>query len=73
MFKKRAKKYNFKQSMQADYYGSEAVRTKYEYLFEGFLREAGLPYLINQVFCFECDKFFHTSIVIYQNNVIIVG
>lgn len=44
--------------MNEDYFGSAAIRTKYEYLLEFFLREAQLPFFVNQVFCFKCNKFF---------------
>lgn len=57
VYKKR-RKYNFRNSMNEDYFGSAAIRTKYEYLLESFLREAGLPFFVNQVFCFKCNKFF---------------
>ena len=54
----KGRKYNFREKMIEDYYGNSAIRTKFEYLFEGFLKEAGLPYLVNQVFCFSCNKWF---------------
>lgn len=56
--KKRGRKWSFRESLNADYYGSAAIRTKYEYLLQGFLEEASVPYLVNQVFCFTCNKFF---------------
>ena len=56
--KKRGRKWSFRNSMMADYYGDGAVRTKFEYLLQGFLEEASVPYLVNQVFCFSCDNFF---------------
>src|SRR3982751_4863209 len=56
--KRRTRKWNFRESMNADFYGSGAIRTKYEYLLQGFLEEASVPYLVNQLFCFSCDKFF---------------
>lgn len=49
---------NYNHQQPADYYGNAPVRTKCEFLLEGFLREAKIPYLINQVFCFECDRFY---------------
>jgi hypothetical protein len=55
---KRKSKY-FRNKMNCvDYYGDAAIRTKYEYMAESFLKEAGIPYHINQVFCFTCDKFY---------------
>jgi hypothetical protein len=56
--KKRTRKYSFRNEMMQDYYGDGAVRTKFEYLLQGFLEEASVPYLVNQIFCFSCDKFF---------------
>ncbi len=41
-----------------DNYGTEAIRTQYEILFEMIFKKAGIPYLINQVFCFNCNKWF---------------
>lgn len=55
---KKRKRMSFRNKMQADYYGNTAIRTKYEFLFQGFLDEAKIPYLVNQVFCFECNRFF---------------
>lgn len=49
----------FRQKMKpADYYGNCPIRTKYEYMAQGFLEEVGIPYHINQVFCFSCNKFY---------------
>lgn len=41
-----------------DYYGDGPVRTKFEYTAESFLREAGIPFHLNQVFCFTCNDFY---------------
>lgn len=55
---KRKQKY-FKNKMNnQDYYGDAPIRTKYEYMAQGFLIEAGIPFHINQVFCFSCNKFY---------------
>lgn len=55
---KRKQKYFKNKTNNQDYYGDAPIRTKYEYMAQGFLIEAGIPFLINQVFCFSCNKFY---------------
>ena len=38
---------------------TDSIRTKYELVFESYLKLLGQPYLINQVFCFTCGNFYH--------------
>jgi hypothetical protein len=34
------------------------IRTRYEFLFEKYLKALGTPFLINQVMCFRCGNFY---------------
>lgn len=34
------------------------IRTRYEFLFEKYLKALGAPFLINQVMCFRCGNFY---------------
>ena len=38
---------------------TDSIRTKYELVFESYLKLLGQPYLINQVFCFTCGNFYY--------------
>ena len=35
-----------------------SIRTHHELVFESYLKLLGMPYLINQIFCFNCSNFY---------------
>lgn len=37
---------------------SDSIRTRYEEIYESYLRLLGQPYLINQIYCFDCGNFY---------------
>lgn len=37
---------------------STSIRTRYEEIYESYLRLLGQPYLINQIYCFSCGNFY---------------
>ena len=37
----------------------QSIRTRYELLYESYLKLLGQPYIINSVFCFNCNNYFY--------------
>lgn len=69
----KKRKYFKNKTHNIDYYGDGPVRTKFEYMAEGLLKEVGMSYRINQVFCFTCNNFYQYESMNYPERCVICG